>query len=102
MDFAFYNEIGSRSLGGLLIKPYRRCLRFLLRPMLFKLRDLLQFMFDKHREDREMIAALQQQVAALQALVAAMRPAAIESAGVSKRLAVVEDAVLRALNDRAA
>jgi len=102
MNFAFYDEIGGHSLGGALLRPYRRMLRFMLRPMLFKLRDLLQFLFDKHLEDRQDIEALRAELAALRVQVAAFKPVAVESAGVARRLAVVEDAVLKTLTERAA
>ena len=104
MDFAFYDEIGGRSVGGAVLAPVRRLVRRVMRPTLYRLRDLLQFLFDKHREDRARIeqlegqvAALRAQVAAQQAQLAAYRPLIADYVGVTRRVAELENQLLRTL-----
>jgi hypothetical protein len=97
MDFAFYDEIGARSSGGVVLAPVRRAVRRLMRPTLYRLRDLLQFLFDKHREDRARIEQLERQVVALQSQLAAYRPLVADYVGVTRRVAELENQLLRTL-----
>jgi hypothetical protein len=123
MDFEFYNEIGR----GSVLTPARRGLRRLLRPTFYRLRDLIRLLFDRQQEDRAQLDALRAELADLRARHAALaaehselaavhaavmaelredcarlRPVATEAAGVSRRIAVLEDALLRSMADRAA
>jgi hypothetical protein len=97
MDFAFYDEIGGKSASGAVLVPARRLARRVMRPMLYRLRDLLQFLFDKHREDRARIEQLEQQVAALRSQLAAYRPLVADYVGVTRRVAELETQLLRTL-----
>src|SRR6478672_7552480 len=97
MDFAFYNEIGGGTAGGAVLAPARRSLRRLLRPTFYRLRDLLQFLFDKHREDRARIEQLERETAALRAQMAAYRPLVADYVGVTRRVAELENQLLRTL-----
>jgi hypothetical protein len=97
MDFAFYDEIGGRSASGAALLPVRRAIRRVMRPTLYRLRDLLQFLFDKHREDRTRIEQLERQVAALQTQLAAYRPLVADYVGVTRRVAELENQLLRTL-----
>src|SRR5262245_45685385 len=97
MDLAFYNEIGGHSAAGLLVRPARRIRRRLLRPTYQRLRDLLQLLFDRQNENRARIEELEGTVASLQSQIAAYRPLVADYIGVTRRLAVLEDQLLRTL-----
>lgn len=99
MDFAFYNEIGSGTAGAAVLSPPRRLMRRLLRPTFDRLRDLLQFLFDKHREDRARIEQLERESAALRSQLAAVRPLVADYLGVTRRVAELEDQLLRTLTE---
>lgn len=55
MDFAFYNEIGGRTFGAKALTPLQRMLRRVLRPVFFRLEELLrQFAAEQVSTQQEM------------------------------------------------
>lgn len=69
MDFAFYNEARRRTALGVVPEAARRVLRRIQRPMFFRLRDLLHFLYARQEEDRVRAEAAARELAALAARV---------------------------------
>lgn len=109
MDCEFYNEIGPGSPAGAVLVPARRAARRLMRPMLYRLRDILRALDGGQDDARRQLDALRARVDALQAEAAALRAEADRSRGLRAeqaelvgRMTTVEDLLLRTLSVRQA